>query len=369
MMKRLLLLNGLAILGVILFHAAGAGLMAMFAWRDRYLPLLDGSYDPMSSPAYYVLRVIEQLVGFSIPAFLFISGFFIASATGRSRATVSGQIIGARIKHLLMPYFIWSFVLFFLLYFQGRTYTIDRYLVRILTGGADTSYYYVILLCQLYLMSLLLVPLAKTRWILLLVVTALIQLTVQLLQYPVFLGTNSLVLRAFVDVVPKWLFPSRILWFTFGMVTGFHLSDIKGWATRNRRALLATAVSTFLLGIVEWEFYFRRSGPGLLGHRETLINDVYAAAFILSFLAFDKVQIPFSKVIGELGTKSFGIYLGNSVVMLYVARSVYHLVPWVLAYQIILQPLMIAFGLAIPLLLMAAVRRSPAQRYYSYLFG
>jgi hypothetical protein len=369
MIRRLLLLNGLAMFGVILFHASGTGLMAMFAWKGRYLPLLGSNYDPLSSPAYLALRAIEQLVGFSIPAFLFVSGFFIASATGRVQKTIGWKIIGTRINNLLIPYFIWSLGLFFLFFLEGKAYSADRYLKLLLTGGADTAYYYVILLCQFYLISPVLVPLAKTRWIFLLSVAAFIQLMVQLLQYPVFLNIHSLALRPFVDVVPKWFFPSRILWFTFGMVTGFHLKDIKDWAIRNRTALLVTAISTFLLGTVEWEFYFRRSGPELLGHRETLINDVYAAALILSFLAFDKVQVPFSKLIGELGTRSFGIYLGNSVVMLYVARSFYHLAPWVLAYQIILQPLMIAFGLAIPLCLMVAVKRTPAQRYYVYFFG
>jgi hypothetical protein len=38
MVRKLLYLNGLAIIGVILFHTAGTGFTAMFAWGHRHLP-------------------------------------------------------------------------------------------------------------------------------------------------------------------------------------------------------------------------------------------------------------------------------------------------------------------------------------------
>jgi hypothetical protein len=69
MIRRLLYLNGLAVLGVILFHASGMGFVAMFAWTHRYLPVTAPNYDQMGSAAYYGLRVIEAIVTFSIPAF------------------------------------------------------------------------------------------------------------------------------------------------------------------------------------------------------------------------------------------------------------------------------------------------------------
>ena len=56
MIRRLLYLNGIAILCVILFHTTNWGLTAMFAWTPRYLPVSEPVFDQTGSPAYYWIR-------------------------------------------------------------------------------------------------------------------------------------------------------------------------------------------------------------------------------------------------------------------------------------------------------------------------
>jgi peptidoglycan/LPS O-acetylase OafA/YrhL len=368
MTKRLLILNGIAIICVILFHAAGTGLMAMSAWRGQYMHL-DASADSAGSPAYYVLRLIEQFIVFCLPAFLFVSGFFAVSIMPRSPKPVGWEAVGARARKLFLPYAVWSCALFFLLAAQGKTYSLARYTVLLLTGSTDPSYYYVIVLCQLYLIAPLLVAFGRWNSRLLLITAGIIQGTVQLLFYPVFLGWHDPVLQPFVDVIPNWLFVGKVFWFSFGVVASLHLSEFKQWIGRHKRALISIAPICYVVGVVEWEFYFKASGQAWLGHRETLIDDVYAAAVLMAFLAFDRLRIPFSHAVSELGTKSFGIYIAHTPVMTLMARLLYHFAPLILAHQILLQPLLITVGLAAPLLFMAAVRRSPAQRLYPVLFG
>ena len=53
----------------------------------------------------------------------------------------------------------------------------------------------------------------------------------------------------------------------------------------------------------------------------------------------------------------------------FVGRVIRQLSPWMLAQQLVLQPVLFAFGLSIPLLFMASVARSPVRRSYRYLFG
>jgi peptidoglycan/LPS O-acetylase OafA/YrhL len=72
---------------------------------------------------------------------------------------------------------------------------------------------------------------------------------------------------------------------------------------------------------------------------------------------------------GNLSSRSFGIYIVHSPVMEVVARGLYHLAPFVLGYQFIFQPLLLLFGLGVPLMLMLLVERSPLRGYYRYLFG
>jgi peptidoglycan/LPS O-acetylase OafA/YrhL len=75
------------------------------------------------------------------------------------------------------------------------------------------------------------------------------------------------------------------------------------------------------------------------------------------------------KAISQIGTKSFGVYLVHSLALIYTSKVIYHLVPALLGAQWLLQPILFAAGLGIPLLLMEITARTPARRFYSYLFG
>jgi peptidoglycan/LPS O-acetylase OafA/YrhL len=92
-------------------------------------------------------------------------------------------------------------------------------------------------------------------------------------------------------------------------------------------------------------------------------------AMILAFLAYTEVQLPFANVLLDLGGRSYGIYLVHGIVMEYVSRGLYHLAPWVLARQSLLQPALIVLGLGIPLALMALVSRSRWRGMYGFVFG
>ena len=369
MFRRLLQLNGLAITAVVLFHAVGMGFVAMFAWADRYLPPTVSPAEQIGSLSYYALRIGEQLVVFSIPAFLFVSGFFIAVATGKSQPTVSWKTVLARIKGLLIPYLIWSAVVLALLFVQGERFSIRGILVKLLTGSSNEVLYYVPLLVQFYLLSPFLVKFAKSNWKLLLLMAGLIQLGVQLMAYPVFLGLDIPNQQVIVNLVPKWFFPTRIFWFSLGIVFGFHIEQFKQSLAKYRWLLLGVTLLCIPIGILEWEQYFRLSGRAWLDHRETLIDTVYALGFLLTFFAFSQSSLPFSVRFEQLGQRSYGIYLIHSIAIEYTAKIIYHLTPWLLGYQILFLPIMIAVGLGAPLVLMAIVDRSPVRRYYKYLFG
>jgi hypothetical protein len=55
--------------------------------------------------------------------------------------------------------------------------------------------------------------------------------------------------------------------------------------------------------------------------------------------------------------------------MEFVSRGLYHLAPAVLGFQILLQPLLVLFGLGVPLALMYVVKHSRARVFYAYQFG
>ena len=369
MVKRFLYLNGLAVMAVVLYHATGWGFIAMFWWTDRYRPVQVPDFSQMGSLGYYALRAIEQGVIFGIPLFLFVSGFFIAFATNRAQRTVSWQVIFSRMKSLVIPFLIWSVIIMVDDVLQGPRPPLSKILATILLGEAAPPYYYVPLLMQLYLIAPFLVPLARGRWKLLLVASAGIQMAVSLLNYAEVLNLENELLRPFFILTWGVLFPGKLFWFSLGMVVGFHLPEFKRALLRLRSVLLVGVVVFYALGIVEWELLLKASGREWIGPRETLVDQFFALAFILAFLALEKFIPPLTDQIAYLGGKSFGVYLVHHTAQEYAARLVYHVIPGIFAYQGLFQPYLIAAGLAVPLVVMALVNHSPARRYYEFSFG
>lgn len=342
----------------------------MFAWTPRYLPVSAPVYDQVGSLSYYWLRLVEQIVVVAIPAFLFVSGYFMAFSTGR-RDNVTWKQIWGRVKMLLIPYIFWTLLVWISKLLQGETYSLAGYAVMFFTGRTTPAYYYVPLLIQYYLLSPFIIPFAKNKWVLLLILTGIIQLSLQLSQMLVLLngvqGVPDFV--RWLAFVPKWFFLARLFWFVLGVVVGFHIKEFKQFLARFKWVFLVTAVVCIPLGMMEWEAIIRFSGQDWLAHRETILDSIYSLAFIFAFFAFTNVVLPLNKQVSDLGVKSFGIYLAHIPVMEFTARGIYLLAPWLLGIQVLFQPIMVVFGLGIPLLMMAVVNRSPARRYYSYIFG
>jgi len=368
MVRRFLYLNGIAIICVILFHAGGMGFVAMFNWIDRYNPGLPPT-EQIGSLPYYVLRFIEQIVIFAIPAFLIVSGYFISFATGKNQETIKWRIIFSRIGYLIVPYLIWSAVALGFLFIRGMSFTPVRTLEMLLVGKTNEIYYYVPLLIQLYLISPFLVRWAKRNWKSLLAVTGIIQIIAISTAYPMYLGKESTLTSTIAIFFPKWFFVTRIFWFSLGIVLGERLAEFKKTFYPLRWILLGGALLLIPVGMIEWETYFKLSGLPWLSTLDTLLDIPYELAIIFGILAFDKAKFPFFDRLSWLGTKSYGIYLIHGLVIEYVAKMIYRFLPRLLAYQVILQPVLILLGLGIPLLLMMAFDKSPLRRFYTYIFG
>ncbi len=189
----------------------------MFWWTDQYLPVNVPDFSQMGGAAYYALRLVEQIIIFSIPAFLFVSGFFIAFATGRNQKTVSWKVVGTRIKSLTIPYLVWTFGIIFLNILQGQQYSLGNIIEDVTLGKTAPPYYYVPLIVQLYLLAPILVRYARTHPRIILVITALIQFSIQTLKYLAIFDTNIFSYKAFPIITASWFFPGHIFWFSLGI--------------------------------------------------------------------------------------------------------------------------------------------------------
>jgi membrane-bound acyltransferase YfiQ involved in biofilm formation len=377
MIKRLLLLNGLSILGVVFSHAAQWVWVGMFWWADRYRPVTTPNYDHFGTFAYYSVVVLQKLGVFAVPAFLFATGFFIAYAD-RGKQGLSWQVSWARLKMLLIPYAIWSVVVLLGEYLQGIVYPPLEYVRRLLLGEATPAYFYVLILCQLYLLAPLLAPLAKNASKKLLLGSAALLLmvlgTFYWRLYVTLTGGESFAVDLAASLIPGRFFVRWLFFFALGMVAGFHLEALKRWLARFKWALLGVAVVSFPLAVIETEWIFQQTAMDWRAGIFTLSGSVYVLSSIFVFLAFEEIERWFnraslSKFLYNLGKASFGIYLLHSSVLEISARAIQKFVPQMLAYPVLLQFVLVTLAVAVPLAIMAVFTKSPARAYYRYLFG
>jgi peptidoglycan/LPS O-acetylase OafA/YrhL len=369
MRRRIPLLRGWSILAVVCHHATGWGFIAMFWWVHRYRPATPPNYDQLGTPPYYVLTTLNQLALFSVPAFLFISGLFVAY-TARGAATIlSWKVVKARLLNLLWPYLIWSIVIFIGDGLLGTVYSPIEYLTKLITGGAVEAYFFIPLLAQFYLLSPFLVRWAKIRPRFLLALSALLQLVLVSIPYLGGIWGSSVALQKALKAL-DWVCIRWAFFFILGVIGGFQLEQIGSWLVRYKWELLAAAALLGALSILESQLIYHATSDWNWAHAPLKLSSTfYAVAFILAFLAWDSWPPALSRVVGRIGGMSYGIYLIHYKSLELIARLIYHVAPGVLAQQLVLAFLLFVLVLGGTWLLMDIVAKSPARRVYRYLFG
>ena len=359
MIRKLLVLNGLASVAVAFHHAAAYGFLALFNWTNAYRDVLVPNYDMIGTPAYYYLLAVRLLIGsYAIPAFLIVSGFYAAFAADSS-GRMPQLIIWTRVKKFVGPFVIWTVVFFAMQ--RAIPHSINDIL---------RTYYYIPLIIQLYLLSPWLGPLAKKHWQLFLFITFLIQFCVEGAGYLRLLGVEATWITTIITLTPIWFFPSRIFFFALGLALGFQRKLFGKWLTRYKYFLLAALLLFAVLSFVEYLWVDqligdRWLGPSFIGVFRTL----YAVTFSLVLMAFGKAKLPLEKQLGKLGTMSLGIYLVNTPAIYITSTLLYKYFPSVLGQQLFYQPILTAVGLFVPILLIRLSNWPPMKRYSPLVFG
>jgi surface polysaccharide O-acyltransferase-like enzyme len=370
MVRRLLLLNGLATIAAVLHHATTWELTAIFWWADRYSSAKVPDFTQLWSLRYTALRVLDQFAVSGVFAFLLVSGYFVAIAGGTPDRTPSWRLIGHRCKMLAIPYLIWSMIYVAFAAAQGRHFGLPDLGWILLTGGASRPFYYVPLLMQLYVIAPFIIPVARLRPTFLLASAFLLSIPVTLAHHLIIFRVMPHGSDRYLRVLTEWYPPGYCLWFALGMVIALHVDRVKPLLHRYRYVLLASLLPIMAAGFAEWEFLRRATGREWTSIQITVTGKIFSLVLILAFFAFEKLPVPASGWVARVGTKSFGVYLIHVLFLELAARGTYHAAPWLLRYGTPFLLLLCIVGIAVPLLLMNAVDRIPRVRgFYKYLFG
>ena len=235
-------LRGWSIFGVVCVHFAGSFVTTdSFAW----------------SPSFYLGLTLNQVFGFAVPLFIFLSGLLAGSS---SKVVPLGEYYAGRFWRIGFPYLVASFASFFLLNNYAEWQKLPDLGARFIWlvqrlgyYGVEPTLYFIPLILQLYLLqpALKALPgwlhrlfpdLSQEHWVL--------ALTALLLAGHVTLGLlcNGGSLDYYV-----WGRPSVLFWM-FYFFAGLHFRSLTGLLSR--RALQTTGGCLLLLaaGAMAWNF-------------------------------------------------------------------------------------------------------------------
>ena len=373
MNRRLMLLNGLAIVAVVANHTAEWGFVRL---NGGNVP--DASQGTIVMAMYVFLLMLTKLASFCVPAFLFAAGAFMVYSDRKSALapsawaafkTANWQALRTRLLALILPYVIWSILIFVWLAAQGTTFSAAHYVSWMLTGGAIGPYYFVPMLCQFIVLSPVILWLAKHHFRLLLIVSAIMQFGIMALQY-VDTARHLPIIGHTLEVNRHWsFFPSWAFFYVLGVAYAMYSAQVKPWVVQHRQLLLTGTIIFGVLALVEAQWLIVNVHVNWRFSPLTLSSSIYALGFILTFLAYENVAVPFTPALTYLSTRTFGIYLAHEFVLKLFGEAIIGSVGW-LSNQVLIYTLILAVaGIAIPLALMLAVVKSPARKYYKYIFG
>ncbi len=349
MRRTIPILRGLAILGVILNHAN---------WH------ILSQFEP-GEVGGYLFVAFDQIGKFAIPAFMVITGYFIAYAAGRKR-DLSWRVVRARLENLLWPWLIWSAILMVGHSFRGGPISPGEFL-----RTSVIHYYFIPLLILYYLLAPLVVKLARSSARPLLVGAAVVQLLAIVSFYarvyhPHFPGA----LKPWVDVGPLQ-YLRFAFYFPFGVVCGMFPRLVKEFLARFGTALPWLTFFFFGLAIVETAIVYN-AGGGVWptgGDQTKLSSALFSSALIFCFVVFGKLTVPFSRTVRKLGAHSYGLYLCHYPILGVIATGIERVAPWAASQGWLLLPLLFASTITFSMLIMKGVGRLPVRRFYRYLFG
>lgn len=264
-------LRGLAIIGVVLIHC--------LKYQDQY-----------SLNASIILR---QLINFSVPLFIALSGFFLAGTKVTNKSEY-GIFLKKRIPRVYIPYFVWSLLFIAVGLCSAKEINMGRQLFNLATFQTKAIFYFVALIIQYYILFPVLERFLSKK---LLIVSAIISLLCCIFIFMFQYYTHrSLPLIIYAGNAFTW-----ILFFVLGMYLKKYKFKVK------KSVLIALAVIAFLLSTAESFFQIRLSGD--IGNAVSAVkisSFIYSTLVIVLLLNYKHSS---KTIFSDLGKVSYAIYL------------------------------------------------------------
>lgn len=348
MQRQYMALSGVAMVLVVLNHAIHMGLLGLS--RLGYPALPEGWR--------FTLTAVQALGVFAVPIFFVVSGSFMAYAA-RSAPRLSLSFVWKSVRHIVWPYVVWSLLYYLLMaVYQGERYSVLGYLKNLAVGY---PFHFVPLLITFYVLSPLLIPLARRYSWQLLAGIGLYQLFLLALRDPGLFGINF---PAQMDVLFPLVLGNPLadwaIYFPLGLVFGLHAAQWKPRLRKYRWAFVAATVLLFGAGLLDV--------AGLLEAPWARFLCPVPLMFVLPVV--ERKAIPAVGRLETVGKRSYGLYLTHLIVMNLALLALELLGGQTAVMVVLIFPLLFAAGLLLPMVLMGSFQqRGATRRVYRYVFG
>lgn len=334
--------RGLAIIAVVAIHATSSGYSC--GYRNLHF-----------------IVVYRQLLNFAVPAFLFISGYWLSRKPIKSLEDYKSFLI-RRLSRILIPYLFWSSILIGHALIKTHDISVHKIIFTLLIGGASDPYYFIILLAQLYIMTPLLQYINRKSYGLVLVLTLNI---ISLLSLYILRLHFNWSITFYWYILP---FYSWVIFYEAGLLVGGR--DKKIFIPKNAYLFILAAIFISLL-------ISRLEGTILLLKYNNLrfavtqvkySSFLYSACIILGFLFVREHFRYWPKLLIAIGNYSFGIYLIHVIVLNKVvnivqkSNTIYSLQP-------LYQPIVVLITILICFILISAARELLPKSFCRKVLG
>lgn len=348
MSRQLQALRGLAILVVVLTHSIFLGALSL------------GEMGQAAAEGWrrIFLLAVYELNHVPVPAFLFVSGCFVAYSARGDPPRLPFATIVVSVKRILWPYVIWSIVSYVVLFLvKGESYSVMGYIKNLLVGY---PYHFIPILVFFYLVSPVLVRLSKSLGWYLLALVALYQLFLIIVQSPQDFG---LALPEWVRFfTPPGLRGTMAQWavfFPMGLLYSLNAKTMRPQLQHYRWYSLASTLVLYAISLV----------GAVIDQHIPLVDVLLPVAFLLFFSTVKRNSIPLVRRLEELGNRSYGLYLIHLIVLVLLLYVIQMIAVPLLRYPIMLTCFLFVTALAVPLLLMHCAARLLNRTLYRRLFG
>jgi probable poly-beta-1,6-N-acetyl-D-glucosamine export protein len=344
-------LKGVAIIAIVMIHSLGSA----YSFKET---------TGMAKLNFWFAMVMRQVIAFAVPVFFFTSGYWVSEKIIKSCDDYLLNI-KQRISRIGIPYVFWSIIAMSIAYLTvNQALSLKIIMIKLLTGGASTPYYFIIVLVQCYMITPLLKQkdVSKRNWILILLLNI---ASILMIYITYFFLHKKIVFPYYALPVVMW-----IVYFYSGYVFKQKADNIKQYL-KNRLLIITVLVCCLALSIFEAVTILNISpkAVSLAGSTVKLSSLIYSLAVIATFICFkDHITFKENSWLVKIGRNSFGIFFIHMFILPRIVK-IMSKVTVLSSFQPLYQLLVVSITVLLCYLVISLVRNNSPKTIWKDILG